>query len=98
MVGKLIAARGRWTITPVMIVVAACTAPDRGVDPETGFVTELPESVRELADPSQDLTTVRLNPDDNCYWYLYSGPVETTMLPLRTRDGRWICAQPSEEG
>ena len=30
-------------------------------------------------------------PEDGCYWYEHVGPVETTMLPLRTAEGRPIC-------
>ena len=96
MKGNLTAAPGRMAIAPVLLLLGACTATNGNIDPNTGFLTELSEPVSELADPSQDLTAVQLNPDDNCYWYRYSGPVETTMLPLRTRDGRPICAQPKE--
>ena len=59
-------------------------------DPRIG---ELPESVASIADPNQDLLSARLRPEDGCYWYRYAGPVETTLLPLRTVDGRPICAQ-----
>jgi hypothetical protein len=35
--------------------------------------------------------------DDNCFWFSYVGPVETTELPLLTREGRHICApKPAE--
>ena len=44
-----------------------------------------------LAAPYQDLSFVRLRPEDGCYWYRHVGPVETTMLPLRTVDGGTIC-------
>jgi hypothetical protein len=30
---------------------------------------------------------------DGCYWYRHIGPVETTMLPLLTVEGRPICTQ-----
>lgn len=52
---------------------------------------DLPEEVLAIAAPGQDLSTARLLPEDNCFWYLHSGPVETTLLPLRNRDGRTIC-------
>lgn len=53
----------------------------------------LPEKVIELAGSNQDLATARLVPEDNCYWYMHSGPVETTLLPLRTSDGNPICVK-----
>ena len=96
MTGSMYRARRRLAIWSGLVFLAACAAPGNDVDPETGFLLELPEFVAEIADPSQDLSAVLLNPADKCYWYRYSGPVETTMLPLRTRDGRPICAPPGE--
>lgn len=55
----------------------------------------VPETVIQIAAPYQDLTTARLRPEDGCYWYLYAGPVETTLLPLRTTEGRPICTASS---
>lgn len=57
-----------------------------------GETEQVSEQVRELAAPGQDLTQVRLE-SDGCYWYRYSGPVETTFLPLLTRDDRMICVR-----
>lgn len=56
--------------------------------------TRLPDDVLTMAAPGQDLQDVRVFPEDGCYWYRYVGPVETTYLPLRTRDGRPICTRP----
>ncbi len=53
-----------------------------------------PEAVQALAAPGQNLATVRLREEDGCYWYLYDGPVESTLLPLRSAEGRPICARP----
>ncbi len=53
----------------------------------------LPEEVAAMAAPNQDLATARLNPEDNCYWYMHAGPVETTLVPLRTLRGNPICLQ-----
>lgn len=78
-------------LCPAMLLAACAAQPGGPVDPQSGFISQLPPKVIELADPSQDLTAVQLNPEDNCYWYRYDGPVETTMLPLRTREGRPIC-------
>ena len=58
-------------------------------EPESG----VPEIVLELAADGQDLSTVRLLPDDGCYWYEHRGQVETTLLPLRARNGAAICRQ-----
>lgn len=52
----------------------------------------VPESVLAAAAPFQNLTSVQLR-DDGCYWYSHSGPVETTFLPLLTREGRPICTR-----
>ena len=53
----------------------------------------LPEQIIALAGPNQNLATARLRPEDNCYWYMHSGPVETTLLPLRTTSGNPICVK-----
>ena len=79
-----------------VLVLAACTpVMEDGADQSPGFIEELPEKVVALAAPSQDLSAVRLRPDDGCYWYQHVGPVETTMLPLLTPDGRPICTRPA---
>ena len=57
-----------------------------------GETAQVSEQVRELAAPGQDLSQVRLE-SDGCYWYRYEGPVETTFLPLLTRDDRMICVR-----
>ncbi len=56
----------------------------------------LPEGVAAMAAPYQDLQSAVLLPEDNCYWYSHAGPVETTLLPLRTTQGRPICLQAAE--
>ena len=56
-----------------------------------GAFPELPDPLVGLAAPYQNLTTVRLDPNDNCFWYLHNGPVEVTWLPLRTSQGNPIC-------
>lgn len=58
-------------------------------------IPPIPEQVVALAAPNQDLATARLRPEDNCYWYMHSGPVETTLLPLRTEGGNPICVKPA---
>lgn len=59
-----------------------------------GAVGDLPEVVAAIAAPYQDLQSARLRPEDGCYWYLHAGPVETTLIPLRTLEGRPICTRP----
>ena len=51
---------------------------------------ELPEEVLALGAPGQDVSTARIEPD-GCYWYLHRGPVESTYIPLLTREQRMIC-------
>jgi hypothetical protein len=67
--------------------LGACATPP--AEPE---LSALPENVLAIAGPGQDLSTARLRPEDNCYWYEYRGPVETTLLPLKTDNGQPICA------
>lgn len=61
-----------------------------------GVLPVVPEQVVALAAPYQNLNAVRYGPDDNCYWYLHAGPVETTWLPLRTAGGNPICTKPAD--
>ncbi|MEY3005278.1 MAG: hypothetical protein RLZZ491_2454 [Pseudomonadota bacterium] len=74
-------------LATVMIMgLSACVGtPDGEAQP-------ISETVRALAAPGQDLTQARLE-SDGCYWYRYEGPVETTFLPLLTRDDRMICVR-----
>ena len=74
------------------LALGACTVPiDQATDKTTGFLKELPEGVALIAAPYQNLQEVILKPEDGCYWYRHVGPVETTMLPLRSVRGRPIC-------
>ncbi|MBF9032515.1 hypothetical protein HKCCE3408_19120 [Rhodobacterales bacterium HKCCE3408] len=57
-----------------------------------GEFAEVSDEVRQIAAPGQNLSAVRLQ-DDGCYWWLYEGPVETTYIPLETREGRLICTR-----
>lgn len=83
-----------WSAGTAVLFLSACaTVPTEG-DPRV--LTELPENVVAIAAPHQDLTTVRIQPEDGCYWYRWVGPVETTYLPLRTTSGQPICARAPE--
>lgn len=77
-----------------LLVLSACAAPVRQPpEPEPYFLEELPPQVAAVAAPYQNLRAVRLRSEDGCYWYRHVGPVETTMLPLRTTAGNRICTQ-----
>ena len=65
------------------------------IAPAENFI-DVPEQVRSAVSPNQDLSAVKIDPVDGCYVYRYVGPVETTFLPLRTVDGRPICARAEE--
>ena len=76
------------------LALGACT--ELPATSTEGYLTPLPENIVALAGPNQDLNAVRLLPEDGCLWYRHVGPVETTMLPLRTADGRPICTKTVE--
>ncbi len=87
-----------WLLGCAPLLLSACEEFDGAASPASGqFLTEVPESVRTLAAPNQDLQSVRLDTARGCYVYRYQGPVETTLLPLRTPDGRPICVKAAEE-
>lgn len=93
----------RLRLVAAMVLLAGCTVAEvASNDEETGFIEELPEGVLAVAAPYQNLGAVRMSPEDGCYWYLHDGPVESTLLPLRTPQGNPICtqagSQPSEAG
>ena len=81
----------------VMVPLAACTPVDESSSeaPER-FLTTLPEGVVERAAPGQDLTAVKIDPIDGCLVYRHVGPVETTFIPLRARNGGPICTRMPE--
>jgi hypothetical protein len=93
----------RLGLVAAIALLAGCTAPNGpATDQETGFIEELPEGVLAVAAPYQNLRAVRISPEDGCYWYFHDGPVESTLLPLRTTKGNPICTeaglQPSGAG
>ncbi|WP_322892813.1 MULTISPECIES: hypothetical protein [unclassified Yoonia] len=82
---------------PVM-ALGACTGmpmPTAGNAPDP-VSTSIPQEVRDIAAPFQDLNTAVLLEQDNCYWYQHQGPVETTLLPLRSVRGAPICGPAPE--
>lgn len=77
-----------------LMALAACE-PVEGTDgAQPGYAVTLPEEVIAMAAPHQDLSSARILPEDGCYWYSHAGPVETTLLPLRTKSGNPICTRP----
>ena len=77
-----------------LLALGACAGPLSEItDPEPAISEDVRTQLSAMAAPYQDLQPVRLRPEDGCYWYRHVGPVETTMLPLRTVEGRPICAQ-----
>ncbi|MGD9295272.1 MAG: hypothetical protein PVI41_10360 [Roseobacter sp.] len=78
---------------PVCVLAALCLAACAPTPPTNTPVANLPEAVIAMAAPNQDLSTVRVLPEDGCYWYLHRNPVETTLLPLRNTAGRPICTR-----
>ena len=76
-----------------LFLTASCGSQEVGQLPATEPESGVPEIGLELAADGQDLSTVRLLPDDGCYWYEHRGQVETTLLPLRARNGAAICRQ-----
>mgnify|MGYP006432365741 CR=1 FL=1 len=81
-----------------LALVACATATDPLRTGPDGFIAELPDEVAALAAAGQDLSRVRVRADDRCFWYLHAGPVEDTMIPLRTPRGNPICAPSTDPG
>ena len=82
------------TLLTTVLVLGACSA-DLSGSQASASLPSLPDEIAALAAPNQDLKTARLRPEDNCYWYMHAGPVETTLLPLRTTRGNPICIKPA---
>jgi hypothetical protein len=73
------------------MALSGCMTVDGGAN--DGVLAKVPEEVLAIADPKQNLGAVRVNPMDGCFEYRHIGPVETTFLPLRSKEGRPICTQ-----
>jgi hypothetical protein len=83
-----------WGSVCFAVLLAGCSELS-GTNSE-GHLTNLSDNLIAIAAPYQDLSTVRINPDDGCYEYRYVGPVETTYLPLRAKAGNPLCSRPPE--
>ncbi|MEM8653536.1 MAG: hypothetical protein AAGF36_02230 [Pseudomonadota bacterium] len=79
------------------VILAACDETTQSGGDGGPFINPLPDRIVALADPRQDLTAVKVDPVDGCLVYRYVGPVETTFLPLRSKEGRPICTRPAAE-
>ena len=76
-----------------VLINAGCGSMTAGTETARTGAESLPPDLFALAAPGQDVASARLRPEDNCYWYEHRGPVETTLLPLTTIEGRPICMQ-----
>ncbi|KGJ06685.1 hypothetical protein SAMN04487972_102265 [Paracoccus halophilus] len=74
------------------LLLGACAA--AGDKAGTTGPEPVPEAVLALAAPGQAVHTAWMDPADRCYWYLRPSAIETAPvpLPLRTAQGRQICA------
>ncbi|WP_368073619.1 hypothetical protein [Tateyamaria omphalii] len=84
-------------LAAALTMLAACdetTQPGAAGGP---FISPLPDNILAIADPKQDLNAVKVDPVDGCLVYRHVGPVETTFLPLRNKDGRPICTRTPAE-
>ena len=79
--------------TLLLLSITALAACDASGTVGGGYMRDVPEEVVNLAGPNQNLQAVKLLEEDGCYWYEHQGPVETTLLPLRSKRGRHICTQ-----
>jgi hypothetical protein len=84
-------------VVPALLFLTACAEPVPEDDGLPGLPVEVTEELIAMVEPTQSLSSVRILPEDGCYWYRYSGPVETTYLPLRTTEGRRICSEQAAE-
>ncbi|KQI70904.1 hypothetical protein C7964_10839 [Loktanella sp. PT4BL] len=81
------------TLTLAIVGVVTLSACAGAPVEDTGANTDvvIPPELVNLAAPNQDISTARMLPEDRCYWYEHRGRVETTLLPVMTRNGRRIC-------
>ncbi len=79
-------------IAATFFFVAGCAVQPNEISEKDDRIGDIPENVIAMAGPNQDIATARLKPEDNCFWYEHRGPVETTLVPLRSPQGNPICA------
>ena len=83
----------RSVVIASLLLLSACVTPVTEEADASPYLAELPPGLAEMAGPNQDLTRVMIMPEDGCYWFAYTNIVETTHLPLLTRDNRPICSR-----
>lgn len=79
-------------IATILLLTAGCAMQPSETGGTANQIGNIPANVVALADPNQDISTARLLPEDGCFWYEHRGPVETTLVPLRSPEGNPICA------
>ncbi|WP_334151723.1 hypothetical protein [Hyphomicrobium sp.] len=88
---RVLMLKQKMMVAVALSLTAGCAVQPTGPGDAADQRGNVPEAVIAMAAPDQDVTTARLVPEDGCYWYKHSGPVETTLLPLRTANGNPIC-------
>jgi hypothetical protein len=73
------------------LALGGCVAAGPTAEPGLTADGAVPPEVLALAAPYQNLGAIEFRPEDGCYWYWHDGPVEMTLLPLRTPAGNPIC-------
>ena len=73
--------------------LSGCVTPSgvANMDPNLKTRATLPPEVADNVAPGQDTSDIRVDARDGCLMYRHTGPVETTYIPLRTKQGRPIC-------
>ncbi|WP_432449600.1 hypothetical protein [Aliiroseovarius marinus] len=77
-------------------MLSACVTPDGtavNVDPNLQKRATLPDDVAAKVAAGQDTSDIRVDARDGCLMYRHKGPVETTYIPLRNKQGRPICVK-----
>lgn len=86
-----------WLLGCAPLLLAGCDeVTTSGAGPSNQFMSTLSPELLAMVDPRQNLNAVKIDPADGCFVYQYAGPVETTFLPLRSKDGRPICSHRAE--
>ena len=78
-------------VATALLITAGCTAQPIEPAKTSDEIGGVSDAVAARAAPGQDLSSARVVPEDGCYWYEHRGPVETTLVPLRTVGGAPLC-------
>lgn len=88
---RILMLKQRIMVVVTLSLTVGCAIQPTGSGDAADRRGNVPETVIAMAAPDQDVATARLVPEDGCYWYEHSGPVGTTLVPLRTPNGNRIC-------